>query len=142
MDHQISMSVRSPDVKQKSIKTNMKMHKKLTADKLDPNPLESLKQMKSDGINLEQEMTPEEFEKMKDTWGSEYKKATKRFTSHCPIEVQERLRNMCFWTRVPISDYFVYGLVKVLEEFESQFNNGSPWKQRPTELLSGRPAGR
>ena len=116
--------------------------KKQKTESMPTNPYKTVKQMTGDGVSISQPVTPEEFDKMKDNWGSEYKKESKRFTSHCPIEVQERLRNMCFWTRVPISDFFVYGLLKVLDEFEHEFNDGSPWKQRPAELIAGRPAGR
>ena len=106
------------------------------------NPKEVLRKMVNDGVQVAQKTTEKEYQTMKDNWQSDYKTATKRFTSHCPIEIQERLRNMCFWTRIPISDYFVHALENMLDEFESNFNEGTPWKQRPQEVPQGRPAGR
>ena len=104
------------------------------------NPKKVLDQSIKSGIEISKPTTDGEWGEMKSSWQEKYSgQNIKRFTSHCPVEVQERIRNMCFFTRIPISDYFVYALVTVLEQFEKDYNKGTPWGQRPQEVPQGRP---
>ena len=104
------------------------------------NPRRVLQTSVRNNISIDKVTTDEEWSEIEKSWKEKYGDlSTRRFTSHCPIEIQERIRNMCFYGRISISDVFVYGLILVLEEFERDFNSGTPWGQRPKEVAQGRP---
>tara|TARA_R100000808_G_C2135661_1_gene144024 strand:+ start:296 stop:649 length:354 start_codon:yes stop_codon:yes gene_type:complete len=107
--------------------------------KVKKNVKENLKTLSKEGVSISQPASEKDYLKMQDDWQS-HGDPLKRFTFYAPIELQERIRNMSFWTRVPVSDIGCYALAVALDDLEKEFNSSFPWKSRPQELQPGRPS--
>lgn len=101
------------------------------------NPFERLTVDRKDGVPIAQPCDDGEYAKLQDEWG----KDLRRFTFHTGTELQERLRNMSYWTRIPVTELGSYAIAKLIVDIEKEFNYGKPFKQRRQELKAGRPVG-
>ncbi len=96
---------------------------------------ESIRGDIADGYNIKNPMDEEEYLEQKRSWGTE---SFKRFTFHAPIELQERLRNLSYWTRMSVSDLGCHALALMIRQIEVDFNDSYPYRTRRHELKKGR----
>ena len=107
--------------------------------KLKRNITKELNECVKNKTPISQPASEEDYTAMKKDW-DEYGDPLKRFTFYAPVELQERIRNMSFWTRIPVSDIGNYALAQAIEKLEKEYNFGFPWKNRPQDLSPGRPS--
>ena len=88
-----------------------------------------------DGYHVKNPMSKSEYLEQKEKWNSN---TIKRFTFHAPIELQERVRNLSYWTRISVSDLGCHALALMVRQMEVDFNNSYPYKLRRQELKKGR----
>jgi len=90
------------------------------------------------GYDIKNPATEQEYKDYKKTWVDQ---GFKRFTLHAPVELQERLRNISYWTRIAVSDLGCHALALMIRQIEMDFNNSFPYKIRRHELKQGRRIG-
>ena len=100
-------------------------------------PFTRLNNDRKDGVPISQPCDDGEYAKLQEEWG----KDLRRFTFHTNVELQERLRNMSYWTRIPVTELGSYAIAKLIIDIEKEFNHEKPFKQRRQELKAGRPVG-
>jgi len=140
--------INSSDPKEKAISKHgnqqYELHKVLPPQDKDPFDLvktvktdvfKSIREDIKDGYPVKNAMSEDDYLAQKKDWG---KNIFKRFTFHAPIELQERLRNLSYWTRISVSDLGCHALALMVRQLEVDFNDSSPYRARRHELKKGR----